>query len=248
MSTIDSNWKPSPRYLLRKSVVNSFAAKLTRGSTILELGFGGGDLLKSFAKRGLAVFGFDFSEAAREQFRAQAVNGVTLYDQESDYSARQFDCLAAFEVLEHIEDDHNALRQWRELLKPGGTLLLSVPSHQKKWGPIDVWAGHFRRYERADLKALLEQQGFTDVHIKCYGFPLTLVLDPLLNKTHKKAADALKEESMESRTKASGITRQRKSIFDVVTLDLFLWPWYLLQKLFFPTEFGSGYVVKAIKK
>src|SRR3546814_16370989 len=83
----------------------------------------------------------------------------------------------AFEVLEHIEDDHAALRQWLGWLKPGGILLMSVPAHPSQWNEADVWAGHFRRYRKRELLGLVEENGLVLEHVECMGFPLANITE-----------------------------------------------------------------------
>ena len=70
-----------------------------------------------------------------------------------------FDVVGAFEVLEHIEGDREALEAWRRWLTPGGQLMLSVPSHQDRFGPADLVVGHYRRYERDDLQGCCARWG-----------------------------------------------------------------------------------------
>ena len=53
----------------------------------------------------------------------------------------RFDLVCAFEVLEHIEDDQNALIQWTAHLRPGGWLLISVPAHQRRYAAADELVG-----------------------------------------------------------------------------------------------------------
>ena len=72
-----------------------------------------------------------------------------------------FDLVAAFDVVEHVEDDAAALAELARVAAPGGTLLLSVPLHQAAWTPFDAQVGHARRYEPAHLLALLADAGFT---------------------------------------------------------------------------------------
>ncbi len=90
---------------------------------------------------------------------------------------QQFDLVCAFEVLEHIEDDAAALRDWAARLRPGGWLLLSVPAHQRRYGPADELVGHFRRYDPDAVAPLLARCGFTDVLVIQYGFPLGYLLE-----------------------------------------------------------------------
>ena len=85
--------------------------------------------------------------------------------------------MCAFEVLEHIEDDVEALTEWRTRIRPGGWLLLSVPAGEDRFGPWDRRVGHYRRYDRLDMRTLLLSCGFVDPVIRVYGFPLGYVLE-----------------------------------------------------------------------
>jgi len=88
-------------------------------------------------------------------------------------------------VLEHIEDDINALRELREKLSAGGGLFVYVPAFQVLYTSMDTHVGHFRRYTKGSLKYVLEQAGFT-VQRVCYvdslGFLATLVYKVLSNR------------------------------------------------------------------
>ena len=71
-----------------------------------------------------------------------------------------FDLIGAFDVIEHIEDDEAVLDEARRALRPMGGILLTVPQHRWLWSPVDVFAGHVRRYRRKELIAKLEAAGF----------------------------------------------------------------------------------------
>ncbi len=72
----------------------------------------------------------------------------------------QFDLVAAFDVIEHVEDDRQVLAELGRVLKPGGVLLCSVPLHTSHWTTFDACVGHARRYDPATLQALLTEHGF----------------------------------------------------------------------------------------
>ena len=61
------------------------------------------------------------------------------------------DYIYSLNVLEHIEDDVMALRQWYQKLKPGGRILVYVPAFQLLYSSMDRKVGHFRRYTRRAL-------------------------------------------------------------------------------------------------
>jgi 2-polyprenyl-3-methyl-5-hydroxy-6-metoxy-1,4-benzoquinol methylase len=72
----------------------------------------------------------------------------------TDLAGRCFDCLLYIDVLEHIEADADELRRAADLLAPGGTVVVLAPAHQRLYTPFDRAIGHYRRYSRADLRAL----------------------------------------------------------------------------------------------
>lgn len=71
-----------------------------------------------------------------------------------DLFGRRFDCVLYIDVLEHIEDDGEELRRAAEVLAPGGAVVVLSPAHQWLYTPFDKAIGHYRRYTRADLRAL----------------------------------------------------------------------------------------------
>jgi len=72
-----------------------------------------------------------------------------------------FDAITLLDVLEHLDDDARALVAVRELLAPGGTLMVTVPACQWLWSSHDMSLHHRRRYSRRELRKVLEGAGFT---------------------------------------------------------------------------------------
>jgi SAM-dependent methyltransferase len=71
-----------------------------------------------------------------------------------------FDLVCAWDVIEHLDDDHGALRECGRILREGGRLFLTVPAWPLLWGRQDVLSLHKRRYRRAQLRTSLERAGF----------------------------------------------------------------------------------------
>ena len=65
------------------------------------------------------------------------------------------DLVTAFDVLEHIPDDHEAVRAIAGAMAPGALFVCTVPAYQWLWGPHDELNHHQRRYTRRQLRALL---------------------------------------------------------------------------------------------
>ena len=84
------------------------------------------------------------------------------------------DTIICLNVLEHIEDDSATIENFYRILKPGGKLLLVVPSPDWAFGVIDRAVGHFRRYSRNQLSGLIRKNGFHEVYARYYN-PIGLV-------------------------------------------------------------------------
>ncbi|RYP85350.1 class I SAM-dependent methyltransferase [Nocardioides guangzhouensis] len=82
---------------------------------------------------------------------------------------RTFDVVAAFDVVEHCQDEARAVAELHRVLRPGGRLLLSVPAYQWAWSDHDVRAGHYRRYTRRRIVRAVERSGLR-VERSTYAF------------------------------------------------------------------------------
>jgi SAM-dependent methyltransferase len=89
----------------------------------------------------------------------------------------QFDMVCAFEVLEHIEDDTASLRDWMTRVRPGGSVLVSVPAWPDRFTKMDELVGHYRRYRPEDIDRVLTEAGCVDVRHQLYGWPLGYALE-----------------------------------------------------------------------
>jgi SAM-dependent methyltransferase len=155
--------------------------------------------------------------------------------------SRQFEALAAFEVLEHIEEDLAVLRSWGEWLIPGGHLIISVPAKSHRYGPWDEAVGHYRRYEAAQLHALVEAAGFDEIEIRAYGMPLGYALE--WARQNVLAGRLEVKGDNESRTTRSGRAFQPSSGGTLIRAVTY--PFVLMQRLFERTELGIGWVAVA---
>ncbi len=70
-----------------------------------------------------------------------------------------YDTVVVINLLQHMADDGQALRNIRTALAPGGRAVLLVPQNPRLSGSLDEALGHRRRYTRASLRAILEAEG-----------------------------------------------------------------------------------------
>lgn len=134
---------------------------LTRQATVLDVGCGvgyGSHLLAKVAKQ---VIGLDYRphviDYAQKHWggaNQSFVCGDAL--QEFSYPSLQFDVITAFEIIEHLPDDHKFLKLLRKHLKPNGVLLISAPNLQVMSHPEDnPW--HYRHYTPEQFRSLLQE-------------------------------------------------------------------------------------------
>lgn len=86
------------------------------------------------------------------------------------FDQKKFDCIVCLNVLEHIKDDEQALKNMFKLLKRGGELILLVPAHQQLFGVIDKSIRHYRRYEKKELLNAVKRVGFKIIKARKLNF------------------------------------------------------------------------------
>ena len=111
----------------------------------------------------------DLSAQALRKLRRHGASAVHGTIGALPYADARFDLVCAFDILEHVADDHGALAELARVAAPGATLLLSVPLHPAAWTPFDEFVGHCRRYEPEQITALLARHGFHIVRSAIYG-------------------------------------------------------------------------------
>lgn len=229
---------------MRYSLIRNILRELPNVRSVLEVGAGGGAMGARLAQRHEYV-GVEPDEHSFELASRRLETADTGRVLRGDVSVLQdderFDLVCAFEVLEHIEDDAGTLASWAQRLRHGGWMLLSVPAHQRQFGPADVKAGHYRRYERAQLRSLFEGAGLGTPTVLSYGFPFGYLLQWARNRLARREI-AESAASIDERTAGSGRWRQPSDRNGWVT-SVATAPFRLVQWPFIRGDTGTGYVV-----
>lgn len=129
---------------------------------ILEVGCGIGNFTKELTKYG-KVWAVDINKNYLDQLKKISGVEVGFGDIEKGeyfFINKQFDTIICLNVLEHIEEDSQAIRNMYEVLNKDGNLILLVPSHPFLYGEIDKSIGHFRRYSKGEIIEKLQRNGF----------------------------------------------------------------------------------------
>jgi SAM-dependent methyltransferase len=141
-------------------------AILFPGMQVLDVGAGDGYLasvLLPVLRPDGAVLCYDANYQADvlEELRTQAAPELSFTNQRPDHG---FDLVLLLDVLEHVADDRDLLAGVvRDLVRPGGALLASVPTWPEFFTRHDTMLGHYRRYRPARLQQLLRDCDLTVV-------------------------------------------------------------------------------------
>jgi len=139
------------------------------GLRILDIGFGTGAMLAFLARYG-EVIGMDMSaEAIR--FARTRCNHPMLRGDISHIPLRtgSVGLVTAFDILEHVDSDREALAELARVCSSGGFVLLTVPAFRFLWGNQDVISHHRRRYTRSELRQMVEGVGFRVVTLSYFN-------------------------------------------------------------------------------
>jgi SAM-dependent methyltransferase len=139
---------------------------------LLDFGCGYGKLLRRMSAAGWDVTGLDFSDQAVNAVRAAGITAHQGTLPHPQLASHSFDAVTMEHALEHVPDPLPVLRAAREVLRPGGALLVHVPNfsswevQQFRGDAIQIdLPRHLLHFEPASLGKMLEAAGFVDVAV-----------------------------------------------------------------------------------
>ncbi len=156
---------------------------------VLEVGCAGGHVTKALADRNCTVVGVEVDAGAAVAARRHAgrvvVGDLDGGDVWAGLAGEAFDTLLFGDVLEHLRDPGTALRRSLDHLRPGGTVVISVPNvahgdirlallagtfPYRDWGLLD--RTHLRFFTRSSLLELVRQAGLVPLELRRVVVPL----------------------------------------------------------------------------
>ena len=157
----------------------------------VDFGAGVGTFAKRLRGKGYRVVCIEPDPGQRQSLNEQGFETFSSIHALPDESAS---FIFSLNVFEHIEDHIGAIRQVRQKLRPGGTLLIYVPAFNCLWSSLDDKVCHYRRYTKATLRELVEQGGFSIRELRyadSLGFVAALVFRLLRRKAGTLTAGSI---------------------------------------------------------
>jgi SAM-dependent methyltransferase len=171
---------------LHRNVARALERGLGPETAVLDAGCGTGGLLKKLATAhpGWRLTGLDLSPVAcalaRTRAAARIVEGPATA---LPFPPDEFDAVVSCDVVCQVAEPAAALREFFRVLRPGGTIVLTMPAYQWLYSYHDEQVGNRRRYSRRETLALLDAAGFagsTGTYWNTLPFPLTVLLRKFL--------------------------------------------------------------------
>lgn len=180
------HWYYSGKRAIAKTWLNR-SGKLTKASLLADCGAGTGAFAVEMTSDCQVIAVDDYPESlailkdrlGQQSVRAGSCTSLPLESESCDF-------VTALDVLEHIDDDQAAIKELWRILKPGGTIVITVPALMSLWSDWDVSLRHFRRYDKRGLHNLLCPLPFEIVelnYMNFFAFPAVWLSRKLRAKT-----------------------------------------------------------------
>ncbi len=159
------------------------------------------DLLAEFPRARLC--GLDFIHSGLRTAHA-SLPGVLLVQADAQripLAPQIADAIVSANLLEHVPDDLEALRQMHEVLKPGAWLVIVVPAGKRLYDYYDRFLHHQRRYGRHELASKARAVGFDvvdDIYLGSIVYPAFWAV----KKKNRLLRDHLVGEALHSQVSA----------------------------------------------
>lgn len=209
---IDHWWFKSRRKYLLDLLKNA-----PKDSKVLDIGCSSGIFLKDLEKLGFKpenLFGIDISDKAIENCKANGIQNCFVMDAQNITLTETFDIIIASDCLEHLQDDTKALKNWKNLLKIGGTMYVFVPAFMSLWSYHDEINMHYRRYRKAELQSKIRAENLEIQKASYWNFFLFLPVYFF----RKISATFLKKKTGESDI-AIGNSLVNNSLLQLITFE-----------------------------
>lgn len=212
-----------PKHLISDKVW--FAKHISKNDIVLDLGCGNGQNAIKTAKLAKVVIGVDINQdllnLAKKSAQLEKVSNIKCERANLEGNLRfkdeSFEKLIFLDVLEHLKNRNQILKEIKRVLKPRGLLILGVPNSNTSWKKLQRSVelcsysdpDHKIEFSEQSIKELLASHGFKIIHFGYgkYDTPLRGFFDIIGGfslKFYKKISDWRQSKSLMWPVEASG--------------------------------------------
>lgn len=195
---------------------------ISKNKKFLEIGCGTGYVLKGLEKfKNLKLYGAEiYLEGLKYAKRRLPDVEFIQLDATNMPFEDKFECIGAFDVLEHIDDDEVVIKNVYNSLKQNGLFFISVPQYMFMWSYLDEIACHKRRYSKKELFYKLKKSGFDLIYCSSFVFSLFPIM--LISRWLKRS----NRENYKSSLQELKINKYLNKLFELILrFDEFLIFW-----------------------
>ena len=140
---------------------------------LLDIGCGAGFFLNSAKERGWNCYGmeilFEYVKFAQENFALENIHLESL-DESITFEPNTFDVITLWDLIEHLRNPIESLKNIYQIMKPGGLLVMWTPNVKNSIFLKEKWIGyrilqHFYFFSEESLTNLLEKVGFKIISV-----------------------------------------------------------------------------------
>lgn len=157
----------------REKIISFFIQKYLKDKIsprILDVGTGTGRTFEFLSKYG-EVTGIDNSDEAIKFCSKRNITDVIKTDVRTiPFEDFSFDIVIAMDIIEHLDEDIIAVREFYRVLRKDGVLLLTVPAFMFLWGRHDEINMHRKRYNIWQISQIIKKAGFQIEKLSYYNF------------------------------------------------------------------------------
>jgi SAM-dependent methyltransferase len=142
-------------FMVRSELFKKYLKCSDKNLAILDIGSGPGNNLRMLKDCGFKNYqGFDISPISKKFCEEKKLGEVLIGDIScSNFPDNSYDLVFATDLLEHLEEDSQALKEIERILKSGGKAIITVPCFKSLWGFNDEACHHKRRYSLPEIKS-----------------------------------------------------------------------------------------------
>ncbi len=161
-------WYAARRRIVRNLISTYFAGK--KNIRLLDIGCGTGELLRELEPLA-ETFGVDNSPQAIAFCTERGLSNISVAEATNlPFPNDAFDAVLCLDVLEHVKDDNAALKEIHRVAKPGGIVIIFVPTFNFLWGKSDEVSHHLRRYRLGEIRRKTNQNRLKVIRSSYFNF------------------------------------------------------------------------------